>query len=139
MASSLDLPDALAVAEALRAHGVDVGAEPSLSSHGHGHSTLTLALASTAGRLVIRTGPPGVHIPSAHDMAREYRVLTALTSRASTFRAVPTPLAFVAAPNPFDRPFYAMSLVEGVVLRNGKEQPAFTQDAATRSARPVIG
>jgi len=131
MASSLDLPDALAVAEALRAHGVVVGAEPSLSSHGHGHSNLTLALTSTAGRLVIRTGPPGVHIPSAHDMAREYRVLTALTSPASTFRAVPTPLAFVAPPNPFDRPFYAMSLVEGVVLRNGKEQPPFTQDAGT--------
>jgi aminoglycoside phosphotransferase (APT) family kinase protein len=62
-------------------------------------------------------------------MAREYRVISALASEASTFRAVPKPLAFVAPPNPFDRPFYAMSLVDGIVLRNGKSQPAFVADA----------
>jgi aminoglycoside phosphotransferase (APT) family kinase protein len=58
-------------------------------------------------------------------MAREYRVLTALTGPRSTFRAAPRPLAFVEPPNPFDRPFYAMELVDGVVLRNGRTHPDF--------------
>ena len=128
MATPVDLPDAHAVALSLRALGVSVGENPVIAAHGHGHSNVTMVLASTAGRIVLRAGPAGVHIPSAHDMSREYRVLTCLTGPASTFRAVPTPLAFVPEPNPFGRPFYAMSLVEGIVLRNGKEQPAFTHD-----------
>lgn len=130
MGSPVALPDASAVAVCLRTHGVPVGEAPVLTLHGHGHSNLTMALASSEGSIVLRSGPPGVHIPSAHDMAREYRVISALASQASTFRAVPTPLAFVPPPNPFDRPFYAMSLVDGVVLRGGKNQPAFVADAA---------
>jgi aminoglycoside phosphotransferase (APT) family kinase protein len=130
MGQPVELPAAAAVAACLRPHGVNVGEAPRLTLHGHGHSNLTMALASSSGSIVLRSGPPGVHIPSAHDMAREYRVISALASNASTFRAVPEPLAFVPPPNPFERPFYAMSLVEGVVLRNGKNQPDFVADAA---------
>jgi aminoglycoside phosphotransferase (APT) family kinase protein len=131
MGQPVELPEAGAVSACLRAHGVDVGAEPALALHGHGHSNLTMALSGREGRVVLRSGPPGVHIPSAHDMAREYRVISALAGEASTFRAVPRPLAFVAPPNPFERPFYAMGLVDGVVLRNGKTQPDFVADPAT--------
>lgn len=131
MGSPVELPEASSVAACLRSHGVSVGEDPALALHGHGHSNLTMALTSSSGSLVLRSGPPGVHIPSAHDMAREYRVISALAAEASSFRAVPQPLAFVPAPNPFERPFYAMSLVEGVVLRGGKTQPEFVADAAT--------
>lgn len=131
MGQPVELPPAAAVSACLVAHGVDVGAEPTLTLHGHGHSNLTMALAGRERRVVLRSGPPGVHIPYAHDMSREYRVLTALARGISTFRAVPRPLAFVPPPNPFDRPFYAMELVDGVVLGNGKTQPAFVSEAPT--------
>src|SRR4051795_9537049 len=43
-----------------------------------GKSTLTYRVASDAGEVVLRRPPLGHILPTAHDMAREHRVLTAL-------------------------------------------------------------
>src|ERR1041385_2041710 len=51
-----------------------------------GKSNLTYRVACDAGEVVLRRPPLGHILPTAHDMAREYRVLTALDGP-----AVPVP------------------------------------------------
>jgi aminoglycoside phosphotransferase (APT) family kinase protein len=55
-----------------------------------GRSNLTYVLVSDAGRLVLRRPPLGHVLATAHDMAREHRVLSALHGTAVP---VPRPLA----------------------------------------------
>ena len=44
-----------------------------------GYSNYTYLLRVGARELVLRRGPPGVKIASAHDMGREHTILSALT------------------------------------------------------------
>src|SRR4051794_17030958 len=44
-----------------------------------GHSNLTYLLRTAAGEFVLRRAPLGPVAPKAHDMAREYRVLAAVS------------------------------------------------------------
>jgi len=79
-----------------------------------GRSNLTYRLDLSAGQLVLRRPPLGHVLPTAHDMAREYRVLTALDGSAVP---VPRPAAFCASDEIIGAPFYLMQFVDGVVLR----------------------
>ena len=59
---------------------------------GHGRSNLTYKLEAPDGRAWVLRRPPLSHVqPTAHDMAREFRVLSALKD---TEVPVPRPLAF---------------------------------------------
>ena len=60
-------------------------------------------------------------LPTAHDMAREYRVITALRDT-----AVPVPLTYAlcADPDVLGAPFYVMSFVDGVVFDRTADQLA---------------
>jgi aminoglycoside phosphotransferase (APT) family kinase protein len=80
-----------------------------------GRSNLTYRLDLGHGRLVLRRPPLGHVLPTAHDMAREYRVLTAL---AGTDVPVPRPVAICADAEVIGAPFYLMQYVDGVVLRS---------------------
>ncbi|HEV7933655.1 MAG TPA: phosphotransferase family protein [Actinomadura sp.] len=65
--------------------------------------------------IVLRRPPLGHVLPTAHDMAREHRVLSALADVGSV--PVPRPLAFCADEAVIGAPFYLMEHVEGRVLR----------------------
>jgi len=56
-----------------------------------GRSNLTYAISDARSQWVLRRPPLGHVLPTAHDMAREYKVLTAL---APTAVPVPRTLAF---------------------------------------------
>src|SRR5690349_13677370 len=58
-----------------------------------GKSNLTYEVTDGHGRWVVRRPPLGHVLATAHDMAREYRVMTALSG---TTVPVPVPLAFCA-------------------------------------------
>src|SRR5215470_11518580 len=62
-------------------------------------------------RLVLRRPPLGHVLPTAHDMGREYRVLTAL---ADTDVPVPRPLALCDDASVNGAPFYVMQYRPGV-------------------------
>ncbi len=74
-------------------------------------------------RLVLRRPPLGHVLPTAHDMAREYRVLSAL---ADTAVPVPRPLAFCEDQSVIGSPFYLMEWVDGAVLRSRDDAAAIT-------------
>jgi aminoglycoside phosphotransferase (APT) family kinase protein len=80
-----------------------------------GKSNLTYRIASDAGELVLRRPPLGHVLPTAHDMAREYRVQTAL---ADSDVPVPRTLWFESADGVLEAPFYLMERVVGHVCRN---------------------
>ena len=80
-----------------------------------GKSNLTFGVRSTAGDVVLRRPPLGHILPSAHDMAREHRVMAAL---GGTAVPVPRMLAFCDDAALLGQPFYVMQRVEGHVCRD---------------------
>jgi aminoglycoside phosphotransferase (APT) family kinase protein len=82
---------------------------------GGGRSNLTYRVEGPGGCWVMRRPPLGHVLPTAHDMAREHRVLAAL---ADTDVPVARPIALCTDPAVNDAPFYVMSFVEGVVLES---------------------
>jgi len=80
-----------------------------------GRSNLTYYLTDGRQRWVLRRPPLGHVLRTAHDMGREYRVISAL---AKTTVPVPTTIHECPDPEPIGAPFYVMSHVPGVVLRS---------------------
>lgn len=81
-----------------------------------GHSNLTYRAVDGAGRtFVLRRPPLGEVLATAHDMGREYRVITAV---GQTAVPVPRTLAHCADPSVNGAPFYVMTFVEGAVLHD---------------------
>jgi aminoglycoside phosphotransferase (APT) family kinase protein len=81
-----------------------------------GRSNLTFRGQDADGRrFVLRRPPLGTTLQSAHDMAREHRVLAAL---APTDVPVPRTLALCEDPDVNGAPFYVMEHLDGPILRN---------------------
>jgi aminoglycoside phosphotransferase (APT) family kinase protein len=74
-------------------------------------------------RLVLRRPPLGHVLPTAHDMGREYRVLSALRGTAVP---VARPVALCQDTEVIGAPFYLMEWVDGVVLRTTEEARVLT-------------
>jgi aminoglycoside phosphotransferase (APT) family kinase protein len=88
--------------------------EPTVTLIAGGKSNLTYRVDSPAGSVVLRRPPLGHVLPTAHDMAREHRVMSAL---AGTAVPVPRMRHFCADAEVLGQPFYVMDLVEGHIIR----------------------
>ena len=91
-----------------------------------GRSNLTYDL---GGRFVLRRPPLGHVLATAHDMAREHRVLTALHGSPVP---VPRPVLLCADPDVIGAPFYMMEKVPGAVYRSG--DPVIAERGAAGAA-----
>ncbi|GGL20640.1 phosphotransferase family protein [Mangrovihabitans endophyticus] len=80
-----------------------------------GRSNLTYAVSDGDKRWVLRRPPLGHVLPTAHDMAREHRVLDALSRHGFP---VPRPEALCTDPDVIGAPFYLMEHVEGRIYRD---------------------
>jgi aminoglycoside phosphotransferase (APT) family kinase protein len=85
--------------------------------------------------LVLRRPPLGHVLPTAHDMGREYRVLTALHGTAVP---VPKPVAFCQDEAVIGAPFYLMQWVDGVVLRTRADAAGLSAAAAGELSRRFV-
>jgi aminoglycoside phosphotransferase (APT) family kinase protein len=97
-----------------------------------GHSNLTYRVADAGGgEWALRRPPLGKTLSSAHDMAREARVVGALGG-------TPVPVAPVVGlcedESVNGAPFYVMDFVRGPVLRGTSEAEAFFPDEGERRA-----
>lgn len=79
-----------------------------------GFSNLTYLLRIGDRELVLRRPPIGAKIKTAHDMNREYRILSHLYP---VYNKVPKPLLFCDDEAIVGAPFYVMERVNGVILR----------------------
>jgi len=80
-----------------------------------GQSNPTYLLNAGSGDYVLRKKPPGVLLPRAHMVEREYRIIAAL---AATDVPVPKVHLLCEAPDPIGTPFFIMDYVRGRLLRD---------------------
>lgn len=120
-------PEQLAAIRAwLEAQGVDVSGALTASLIAGGKSNLTYKVGDDDHEWVLRRPPLGGHTPSAHDVAREYRVTRALEATAVPIaRTVGSAedLAIIGAP------FTVVEFVHGTAVRTAAELDAL--DAST--------
>lgn len=104
-----------------------------------GHSNLTYAVDDAAGqRFVLRRPPLGHVLQSAHDVAREHRIISALAGSAVPV-APALGLCEDLAVN--EAPFYVMRFVEGVVLHDAesaRDMPAEARAAVGDNVVDVL-
>ncbi len=112
--------DIAALAAWLRERVPALEGTPELLQFGRGFSNLTYLVRFAGREFVIRRAPPGINIKSAHDMGREFRILSAL---APVWSKVPRPIAHCDDASVIGTPFYVMERVRGVILR-AQEGPA---------------
>ncbi|HZQ26727.1 MAG TPA: phosphotransferase family protein [Acidimicrobiales bacterium] len=97
-----------------------------------GRSNLTFKVSDQAGHTWALRRPPVSHVlPTAHDMGREYRIISALQD-------TPVPVAesvgYTEDESVNDRPFYVMGYVEGHVLRDAATAEKVLDEAGRRRA-----
>jgi aminoglycoside phosphotransferase (APT) family kinase protein len=97
-----------------------------------GRSNLTYTLSDDVHRWVVRRPPLAHVLPTAHDMGREWRVISALQN---TDIPVPGAVLLCVDPAVIGAPFYVMDFVDGHVIRDrlpdGWPQTKATGEAMT--------
>jgi aminoglycoside phosphotransferase (APT) family kinase protein len=86
-----------------------------ISQFAKGYSNLTYLLRVGERELVLRRPPFGARIKTAHDMGREYRILSHLMA---VYPKVPRPVAYCEDESVLGAPFYLMERVKGTILRS---------------------
>lgn len=84
-----------------------------------GHSNLTYCVRIDGRELVLRRPPFGSKVKAAHDMGREYTILSHIHH---SFPPAPKPLLYCEDETIIGAKFYVMERVKGLILRN--EKPA---------------
>jgi aminoglycoside phosphotransferase (APT) family kinase protein len=80
----------------------------------HGHSNLTYLLRTGDQEWVLRRPPFGNPVKTAHDMGREFRILSRLCR---VYQPAPAPLLYCEDETVLGAPFYLMERRKGVILR----------------------
>ncbi len=98
----------------LRAHLPDLEGPLTVEQFPAGFSNLTYLVRVGAQEFVLRRPPFGAQIKTAHDMGREYFILSRLRP---VYDKVPRPLIYCADESVIGAPFYLMERVRGCILR----------------------
>lgn len=93
-----------------------------------GHSNLTYLIRYGPNEFVLRRPPVGPVAPTAHDMPREYKLLSVVHS---LFSLAPKPILLCEDLNVIGVPFYLMERRRGVILRSSVPQ-AIGEDTKLR-------
>ena len=97
-----------------------------------GHSNLTFLVTDANSRRLVLRRPPLAHgLASAHDMAREHRIISAL-NRSSV--PVPTTVGLCEDDSINGAPFYVMEYVEGHVVRDVESAARLLSESARARA-----
>ena len=118
--------------------GLDIGMQPLLrfTQAGNGKSNVTCLVQDAAGeRSILRRPPAGHLLATAHDVAREHRVLRALGAT-----AVPAPevLGFTDDPAITDAPLLLTAFVDGVVLDDAEVAGRLRPAARARLSESLV-
>src|SRR5262245_45530123 len=111
-----------------------IGAQPPFTFDliAPGHSNLTFRVTGADGSLFVLRRPPLGHVlASAHDMGREFRVISGLQDTAVP---VPPSLGYCDDPAVNGVPFYVMGFVDGYVIRDRSLAEAALSPAARANA-----
>ncbi|MGB7281165.1 MAG: phosphotransferase family protein [Candidatus Acidiferrum sp.] len=98
----------------LRNHFPDETGDLEVRQFPSGHSNLTYSLHLGAKEFVLRRPPFGSTVKSAHDMSREFRVLSKLHA---VYEPAPQALLYCGDVSVIGAPFYLMEPIHGVIMR----------------------
>jgi aminoglycoside phosphotransferase (APT) family kinase protein len=120
----------------LRQHFPDAGGTLAVEQYPSGHSNLTYLLRLGGREIVLRRPPFGSKVKTAHDMGREYRVLSRLHS---AYSVAPRVLSYCGDESILGAPFYLMDPIHGVIIR--RDPPpglALTAETARRLSETFV-
>jgi aminoglycoside phosphotransferase (APT) family kinase protein len=95
---------------------------------GEGHSNLTFLIKRGEEEFILRRPPRPPYLPTAHDVIREWRLISALSK---SNLAVPVPILSCEDLEVIGAPFYLMSRMDGYVIRS-EMPPEFDSEAGRR-------
>ncbi|MFD6157746.1 phosphotransferase family protein [Nocardia sp. NPDC060256] len=130
--AGLDLP---ALQRYFEAHVPQTAGPLTASLLKGGKSNLTYRLNDGTNDWVLRRPPLGPLTPTAHDMAREYRIVAALQH---TNVPVAQAIALCEDIEVIGVPFAVVSFVDGHVLQDGDQTAALTTDQARACSEALI-
>lgn len=93
-----------------------IGKVINISRFPGGYSNITYCLETAEKEYVLRMPPEGAQIHAAHDMGREFRVISMLEPH---YKKVPHVIHCYENDNIIGAPFYIMERIKGVILRAG--------------------
>jgi aminoglycoside phosphotransferase (APT) family kinase protein len=116
----------------LRRHVAGLSGDMSVAQFHGGHANLTYCVSFNERDLVVRRPPLGRIAPGAHDMAREFKVLTGLSRH---FDQAPEAYALCEDDSVIGAPFIVMERCKGVVIRDSlppefKPSPELPRDVS---------
>jgi aminoglycoside phosphotransferase (APT) family kinase protein len=120
----------------LRVHFPDERGPLDVKQFPSGHSNLTYSLQFGRRELVLRRPPFGSKVKSAHDMGREFRVLSKLHA---VYPQAPGVVLYCDDVTVLGAPFYLMKPIHGVIIR--RDPPAsldFTKQIARRLSESFV-
>lgn len=141
----IDKPTQIRSGETLNAKAVEaflkdtipgLSGEIEIKQFPSGFSNLTYFIRVGDREMVLRRPPFGKKAKTAHDMGREYKILSALHP---VFPYCPKPLAYTEDESVMGCPFYVMERIRGIILR--KELPegmSLAPDDARRMCEKMI-
>jgi aminoglycoside phosphotransferase (APT) family kinase protein len=101
-----------------------------------GRSNMTYLVTDASGRrFVLRRPPMGPLLPSAHDMAREHRLMAALSG---TSVPVPRLVGLCQDPAVNERDFYVMHFLDGIVVRDVDIGHTLSEDVRRKMSIALI-
>ncbi|MEP6924191.1 MAG: phosphotransferase family protein [Pyrinomonadaceae bacterium] len=115
----------------LRSNLPDAKGDIEIKQFPAGSSNLTYSIEIGEQNFVLRRPPFGSTVKSAHDMNREFRVLSALSR---IYPAAPRPLLFCADENIIGAEFYLMERKNGVILRGLDVPEKLTESSELQKA-----
>jgi len=121
----------------LRMHFPGEAENFSVSQFPSGHSNLTYAVQLGNRQLVLRRPPFGSKVKSAHDMGREFHVLSKLHD---AYSPAPRVLLYCDDASVLGAPFYLMEPISGIILR--RDPPSglmLTPETAHKLCESFIG
>jgi aminoglycoside phosphotransferase (APT) family kinase protein len=121
--------------EFLDERGIGSGSITTAEPIGEGHSNVTYLIEREGGRVVLRRPPRPPLPPSAHDVLREARLLTAVKE---TDARVPPVIAVCDDESVLGVPFYLMDYVEGDVITSEIPEPLDTPQERERIAFELV-
>jgi len=99
----------------LKEHLTDFSEIKNVRQFPSGFSNLTYFIDTNLGEFVLRRPPFGANIKSAHDMKREFRVISMLQE--AGYHKIPKPILLCEEETVLGAEFYLMERVQGIILR----------------------
>jgi len=120
----------------LREHFPDAADPLVVEQYPSGHSNLTYLLRMGECEMVLRRPPFGSKVKTAHDMSREYRVLSKLHA---VYPPAPRVLLYADDESILGSPFYLMQPIHGIIVRTDPPTGLpFSEETARRLSESFV-